>query len=303
MTIQMRDYHWNDDFDSVRKFLGEIYFTQKAKTNWLPTTLENVKFGPGGTEYLDEEDEYLKIWEDEQQIIAVSFTKPYGSCHLSIHPDHITQAREIVLWMQGRVSELKKVDSVKMGLVVDDLDEELIAILSDLGFEKDESEGDNQIRPLDSPIPDYSVPEGYEIRNANIATESEKYREVQITVFPHIKSMSKKILDTYSTASFYKEELDIVAVAPNGEFAAFCTVRLDPISKITELEPVGTHPDHRKLGLGKAVILEGLKRLEKYKPSAVVILGAASSEAARKLYESVGFVNKGSAHYWVKSVD
>ena len=42
---------------------------------------------------------------------------------------------------------------------------------------------------------------------------------------------------------------------------------------------------------------------EKYKPTAIVILGAAPSEGARRLYESVGFVNVGAAHYWAKLVD
>jgi predicted N-acetyltransferase YhbS len=190
-----------------------------------------------------------------------------------------------------------------MSLVVDDADEELSSILSDLGFEKDNIEGDNQMRPVNSQIPDYTLPDGYSIRNAVIAEDYEKYREVQIAVFLHIKSMSKKLLDTYSTASFYQEELDIIAVAPSGKFVAFCTARIDPVSNITELEPVGTHPDHRKLGLGKAVICESLKRLEKYQPSAVVILGAAPSEGARRLYESVGFVNVGAAHYWTKMVN
>ncbi len=303
MTIQMRDFHWDNDFDSLRKFLVEIYFVQSAYSNWLPTTLENVKFGPGGTEYLDEEDEYLKMWVKSQQIIAMSFTKPSGACNLSIHPDYLTHVSEIVVWMQDRVRELKNGDSVKMSLVVDDADEALSSVLSGLGFEKDEIEGDNQIRPVDSPIPDYTLPDGYSIRNAVIAEDYEKYRDVQVAVFPHIKSMSKKLLNTYSTASFYQEELDIIAVAPSGKFAAFCTARIDPVSNITELEPVGTHPDHRKLGLGKAVICESLKRLEKYQPSAVVILGAAPSEGARRLYESVGFVNKGAACYWIKMVD
>ncbi len=302
MALQMRDFHWDRDFDSVRRFLGELYHIQKAYTNWLPTTLENVKFGPGGTEYLDEEDEYLKIWEHEHRIVALSYTKPAGSCNLSIHPEYIAYASEIVLWMQERVTELKNKDSVKMTFVVDDFDDELISILTALGFEKDEIEGDNQILPLNAPIPEYSLPDGYTVRNAIVSVDFEKYREVQVAVFPHIVSMSKKLLETYSTASFYREDLDIVAVAPEGEFAAFCTARIDPVSRITELEPVGTHPDHRKLGLGKAVILESFKRVEKYKPTAIVILGAAPSEGARRLYKSVGFVKNGEAHYWAKVV-
>lgn len=302
MTLQKYSYHWDSNFDSVRRFLGEVFFIQKAHTNWLPTTLENVKFGPGGTEYLDEEEEYLKIWKHENQIVALTFTKPSGACNLSIHPDYTKHTREIVQWMQQRVRELSKSDSVKMTLVVDDEDNELISILKELSFEMDEIEGDNQIRPVDAPIPDYSIPEGYTIRNAIIETEWEKYKEVQGSVFPHMMNTTKKLLDTFSTATFYQEELDIVAVAPNGEFAAFCTARIDPVSRITELEPVGSHPDHRKLGLGKAVICESFRRLEKYKPTAVVILGAAPTEGARRLYKSVGFVNNGAAHYWAKTV-
>jgi mycothiol synthase len=311
MVIRTRDYHWAKDFETVRRFLTDIFNIRKAHTNWIPSELENLKFGPGGTEYRDEEDEYLKIWEafDEAQqnalrIIAVSYTKPSGNCWLSIHPNCTSAAREIVLWMQNRVKEMKgdKVEKVKMKLVVDDNDEELILLLSDLGFHKGEIEGDKQVRPIDLPVPTYSLPEGYTIRNAVIEKDFLKYREVQMTVFPHIVSMSMELLQLYSTASFYQKDLDIVAVDSDGKFAAFCTARIDPLSKIGELEPVGTHPDHRRQGLARAVICESLKRLEKYKPSAVVILGAAPTDGARRLYESVGFMNEGARHYWFQMV-
>ena len=308
MAIRMRDYHWKKDFESVRRFLTDIFSIRKAYTNWIPSQLENLKFGPGGTEYQDEEDEYLKIWEtfDEIQqiaskIVAVSYTKPSGNCWLSIQPNYMSVAREIVLWMQNRVKEMKvdrDEEVKKMNIVVDDDDEEFILLLSELGFQKGEIEGDKQVRPIDSPVPTYSLPEGYTIRNAIIEKEFLKYREVQMSVFPHIMSMSRDLLQLYSTASFYQEDLDIVAVAPDGKFAAFCTARIDPLSKIAELEPVGTHPDHRKRGLARAVVCESLKCLEKYAPSAVVILGAAPSEGARRLYESVGFVNEGMLHHW-----
>lgn len=311
MAIRMRNYQWMRDFETARKFLADIFNIRKAYTNWIPSQLENLKFGPGGTKYLDEEDEYLKIWEvfeEAQQIapriVAVSYTKPSGGCWLSIHPGHMSVAREIVLWMQSRVKEMKRDEGeeVNMNFVVDEDDEEFIHLLSDMGFQKGEIEGDKQVRPIDSPVPAYSLPEGYTIRNAVIEKDFRKYREVQMAVFPHIVSMSRELLQLYSTASFYHEDLDIVAVDPDGEFAAFCTARIDPLSKIAELEPVGTHPDHRKRGLAKAVICESLKRLEKYKPSAVVILGAAPTDGARRLYESMGFVNEGARHHWFQMV-
>jgi mycothiol synthase len=306
MTIQMRDYRWNRDFEVARAFLAEIYPIRTGYSNWIPSTLENVKYGPGGTEYLDEEDEYLKIWEatEEQRVIALTLTKPSGECWLSIHPKCMSEGKGLVSWMEDRVRGLNIEASkdLKMSLVVDDDDEERIALVEELDFQKGELYGDKQVRPPDAPVPDYSLPEGYTIRNAVVEDDHVEYREVQKAVFRHIKDMSKNQLLHYSRASFYKEDLDIVAVDSVGNFAAFCTVRMDPLSRIAELEPVGTHPDHRKLGLGRAVICEGLKRLEKYKPSAIVIIGAAPSEGARRLYESVGFVNEGACHFWVKSL-
>ena len=169
MAIRMRDYHWAKDFESVRGFLTDIFDIRKAYTNWLPSELENLKFGPGGTQYRDEEDEYLKIWEtfdeDSQtalRIIAATYAKPSGRCWLSIHPNITSVAREIVLWMQNRVKEMKgdEDEEMKMTFVVDDDDEELILLLSDLGFQKGEIEGDKQVRPIDLPVPTYSLPEG-----------------------------------------------------------------------------------------------------------------------------------------------
>ncbi|MFW9803895.1 MAG: GNAT family N-acetyltransferase [Candidatus Thorarchaeota archaeon] len=304
MTIRMRDYRWNRDFEVARAFLAEIYPIRTGYSNWIPSTLENVKYGPGGTEYLDEEDEYLKLWESNNghRIIALTYTKPSGECWLSIHPEHMSEFKGMVRWMEDRVRELNKEESkeLKMALVIDDDDEERITMVEELGFQKGDMYGDKQVRPLDAPVPDCILPEGYTIRHAVVEQDHAKYREAQKSVFRHIKDMSKGQLLLYSRASFYKEYLDIVAVDPKGDFAAFCTVRIDPLSKIAELEPVGTHPDHRKLGLGKAVICEGLKRVEKYEPSAMVIIGAAPSDGARRLYESVGFINEGTLHYWIK---
>lgn len=304
MTIRMRSYQWDRDFEAARKFLSEIFPIRTGYSNWIPSGLENVKFGPGGTEYLDEEDEYLKIWEsvNDERIIALTYTKPSGECWVSIHPDFMREFKGIVRWMENRVRKLNtaEMEELKIALVVDDDDKERITSVKELGFQKGEIYGDKQVRPIDAPVPDYILPEGYTIQHAVVEEDHIEYREVQKAVFPHIKDMSRDQLLLYSRASFYKEDLDIVAVDPDGSFAAFCTVRMDPFSKIAELEPVGTHPEYRKLGLGKSVICEGLKRLEKYNPSALVIIGAAPSEGARRLYESAGFVNEGTLHYWVK---
>jgi GNAT superfamily N-acetyltransferase len=99
-------------------------------------------------------------------------------------------------------------------------------------------------------------------------------------------------------APLYRRDLDLVVVAPGGELAAFCTLWYDDATRTAAFEPVGTHPDHQRRGLGRALMAEGLRR--------VAVLGAtlttvgAYSEAAHALYSSTGFTDYDLSGPWVK---
>ena len=113
--------------------------------------------------------------------------------------------------------------------------------------------------------------------------------------------MTLELAKKYASAKFYHPERDIVVVSPDGKFAAFANGRMDPISKLAELEPVGVHPDYRQKGLGKAIVYEGIRRLQQHGAEAIVILGAASSDAATNLYDSIGFERK-DVNAWFKVI-
>lgn len=74
------------------------------------------------------------------------------------------------------------------------------------------------------------------------------------------------------------------------------------MSRTTELEPMGIHPDYRGRGLGKALIFEGMRRLKDYDPLNLYIDGAADNPGANRLYEATGFEKKGTYHYWSKVI-
>ena len=60
---------------------------------------------------------------------------------------------------------------------------------------------------------------------------------------------------------------------------------------VGELEPVGTHADHRRLGLGRAVGLYALQRLRDLGATKAIVAcrGDEAYPIPCKLYESIGF--------------
>lgn len=76
--------------------------------------------------------------------------------------------------------------------------------------------------------------------------------------------------------------LKVAAVAPDGNFAAYCGILYDPEAGYAVIEPVETDPKYRKMGLGKAVVLEGIRRAGK--------LGAKTAlvGSSQQFYYSIG---------------
>jgi ribosomal protein S18 acetylase RimI-like enzyme len=59
----------------------------------------------------------------------------------------------------------------------------------------------------------------------------------------------------------YRQDLDLVAVAPNGELAGCCIAWFDPATGVAEIEPLGVAPGHRRRGVAVALCLEVAARV------------------------------------------
>lgn len=59
----------------------------------------------------------------------------------------------------------------------------------------------------------------------------------------------------------YRSDLDLYVASESYEVVSFATIWYDAANKIGILEPVGTHYDYRRMGLARAVIGEGARRI------------------------------------------
>jgi ribosomal protein S18 acetylase RimI-like enzyme len=139
--------------------------------------------------------------------------------------------------------------------------------------------------------PAVEVPEGFRLRTVgpdDLAARVELHRIVWDP-----SRVTEESYRNVQAAWPYRLDLDCVVEAPDGRLVAYCLVWLDPDNRVGEFEPVGVHPDFRRLGLGSAVCRFALRRLEeKGATQAVVyaIAGDPSNRRAKALYESIGFV-------------
>lgn len=157
-------------------------------------------------------------------------------------------------------------------------------------------------RPLAGAIPEPRLPAGYSIRTLKGPEEIPARVEVHRAAFAPSKMTVEKY-EILTDLPHYSYENDVVVVAPDGSFAAFTMCWFDPVGAVGEFEPVGTHPDHRSLGLGKAVNAYGLRRLQELGAYEVIVFSDRKNTASEALYRSVGFRELAVHRQYARKVD
>jgi mycothiol synthase len=146
-------------------------------------------------------------------------------------------------------------------------------------------------RVAELPAGKHAVPAGFTIRSLSGETEVEAYVTLHQAAFES-KNMTVDWRRRTLRRPEYVPDLDLVAVAPDGRLAAFCVCWLDRDSEETasgQIEPLGVHAEFSRLGLGRAILSEGSRRLAKHGARRIYVETDNYRNAALALYESVGF--------------
>ena len=160
------------------------------------------------------------------------------------------------------------------------------------------------LRSLDEPLPETRLPQGYHVRRVDGEGEVCARAAASHGAFGSSLAFEEywpRML-RFMRSPVYRGDQDLVTVAPDGRFASFCIVWPDPVTKVGLFEPVGTHPDFQRKGLGKAVVVEGLRRLKARGMKQAIVCAEHDNPAARKLYESAGFRAIHKLHTFKKSI-
>ena len=293
MTLEPRPYRAPADLDRMRALLVEgrkanncAYYVHVGDVNWWLFYPNQEKDFP----------ERIFLWEDGGQVIGWSLFSPRDRAFdVFVHPAEHGSARaeSMFEWTVDRMEALAKKlghPDIRTFWVFED-DAVLAVLLQKHGFART---GDDMVylaRPLADPIPAPALPEGYTVRPVEGEHEVQKRAAAS-----HAAFRSRLTFEQYwprylsfMQSSVYEADRDMAVVAPDGWFAAFCIYWLDPVNRVGLFEPVGTHPDFQKRGLGKALMLETLRRMRGRDMATAIVCAEEHNPAAVRLYESVGF--------------
>jgi mycothiol synthase len=284
----------------------------RDQTDWprLLTLLQDGRRANNGTYYVhtgdvcwwlfypdDQEAEFgerIFLWEEGETLLGwclITPKEPYYDLFIAPHLRGTPEAEAMELWAATKLAEQlgaeggKKVET----FWISEKDDVRIASLQRHGFVGRE-DFNHYRRSLDE-IGTVTVPEGYRIDHVRNEADAERRAVPSQAAFkskfaweaywPRYRSFTK--------SRVYVPERDMMLLAPDGRCASFCIYWLDEVNKVGLFEPVGTHPDFQRRGLGKALLTEALRRMKAEGMETAIVSTYVDRLAANRIYESVGF--------------
>jgi mycothiol synthase len=243
--------------------------------------------------------QHIRLWHDGQgKLVAYAILgeDPAFDCQVLPEYEWTGIEAEALAWAEALVGDLRRRDPQRFGgpLVAGARQDnpQRIAFLEQHGFHYSGQFAEvNMIRSLAGPLPAVVVPPGCQVRplagTGEAAARAEGERDVWLPWTDG--NIGDDDYARLMRLPGYDRQLDLVAVAPDGVLAAFAICWLDPLNHIADFGNVGARLAYRRRGLARAVLLEGLRRLQACGMDRACVSTGVDNTPALRLYESVGF--------------
>jgi ribosomal protein S18 acetylase RimI-like enzyme len=295
MLVKFRNYTKQSgitkDYHRVRDFfikLGYAEFTY-ARWDWMTTH-----------GYLDKSAvSKIGIWENNEGVVGIAtFDCQLGQAFCLALPEYIHLKKDMLLYAKDNLSK-----NGKFGVIIPDTDYDFQDIAAQLDFVATKNKESDAIFYLDKTSTTYKLPKGFYVTSMQETLDLYQYGRVLWRGFNHelngegeyhFTKQEEQDIEAQMIRPNVDLSLKVAIVGPNGNFVAYCGMWYDPLAGYAVIEPVATDPDYRRMGLGKASVLEGIRRVGE--------LGARKAVvgSSQQFYYSIGMRPFYSATIWEK---
>jgi ribosomal protein S18 acetylase RimI-like enzyme len=306
MKLSLRKYRSDDDYWRIRQFLRELFLlNERREVAWPLYRWDYWRWHVNENIFRFNLNAAVFLWETSQGCLAaVLHPDMKGEAFLQVHPELQTPELEVAMISTAETQYAITGGNglQRLRIWVHESDYLRQDLLRRRGYSKGNTPEHQRRRCLDQPIGEFPAPEGYTIRALGDVDEHPARSWVSWKAFhPDEPDSAYEGWEWYRNvqrAPLYRRDLDLVAAAPDGELAAFCTLWFDDVTRTAAFEPVGTHPAYQRRGLGKAVMAEGLRRARDL--GATLCSVSSYDKPAGALYASVGFTEYDLSEPWRK---
>ncbi len=317
MTAKLRKYKPEHDFLRIRDFLVNTYQIIGKPLNWRLERWNYARYfvapmlGTYGQGEPSPEDSLkpIRFWEDtigvwendEGEIVGVvnmEYPDPehpgFGGAFFQRHPQYTLLLDEMLDYAEATLINRK---TNSLHTYIYDYDETFQALVQQRGYQQDVEHPEYDSVFVIKHLPEPRLPEGYVVRSMAQENNIELRREVFGRAFNHTDPAEWPSAFSYQElqkAPDYRKDQDLYVVGTNGEYVSCCILWYDEKNKMGVLEPVGAHPDFRRKGFGREVVMEGIRRAAALGAEKVCV------GSGQRFYEAIGFQKKYVSYTWTR---
>lgn len=292
MRITLRSYRHPADFERVGQFLLETYGLRDGHVNWPQPRWEYMHYHPliRGVDLTA-----IGIWESHGEIIGVAHPEHrMGQVYFELDPE-FAALKEVMLAYAEKHLRSTAAGLNRLRAYVSDADDTFQRIAAELGYTKDGGCEPTSHLSIPDPFPAIALPAGFHLKSLAERNDLHEVDRVLWRGFGHGDEPPEDGINDrefMQSAPNFRKDLNVVVEAPDGRFVAYCGTWYEPRHAIAYVEPVATDPDYRRMGLGRAAVLEGIRRCG--------ALGAKTAYvgAHKPFYLALGFAQVHNCSAW-----
>ena len=242
--------HSEIEFDKMRELMVRSYLVDRKPFNWRLAMAENWYYASRYLEQIEYFNERVHLWRDESGNLLAFLIRDSVFTYPQVDYQHRDLEDEMFAWAEAHWGGEKS----EISTLVYDWDVQRQQLLKKRGYENKGAIEDVRIYDLTRALRVPRLAPGF--RFSSMAERDYTKERVALENRVWSASLTDAWLQGKQSAPSYAPEWDMLAISPDGELAAGNLVWLYPRTKSAEIDPLGTHPDFRKLGLARALVLE-----------------------------------------------
>jgi mycothiol synthase len=298
MILRARPYRSVDDLERMRRLVMVGTKAGISASYLHPGSLDWATHYPPADQAPQDN---LRLWEqvdaEQPRLTAWAiFAHNEESFDLFVHPTlygtrhHESVMDEYVAWAEARARALGLRDLHPFWAM--EYDGVLARLHHAHGYVDAKAEPAAPLfeRSLEN-LPGTELPPGFTLRTVKHTEDGRQRAAATYGAFQLRGDWQEYVAEyaRFMTTPVYDGERDLLVRTQDGRGASACTIWFDPINKVGLFEPVGTHPDYQRRGLGKAVMAEGLRRMKAAGMQRAIVGFDPNNVAAQALYTAMGF--------------